>query len=128
MSDGKAEKYSYIRKVPGRGADAILAEALPQLVLKTPFPKTMYWTGKGGVRFIRPIRWIVALLDNEVIPFEIAGVPSGNESSGHRKLAKRAFPSHTKPSKKSCATNFVILSADERRKRIRAVSTKYKLR
>ena len=80
------------RKIPGRSAGEILADALPQLILKTPFPKTMYWTGKGGVRFIRPIRWIVAMLDNEVIPFEIAGVPSGNESSGHRKLGAARFP------------------------------------
>ena len=56
------------------------------------FPKTMYWTGKGGVRFIRPIRWIVALLDDQVIPFEIAGVASGNESSGHRILGAARFP------------------------------------
>ncbi len=92
LSDGKAEKYSYVRKIAGRAAGEILAEALPQLILKTPFPKTMYWTGKGGVRFIRPIRWIVALLDNQVIPFEIAGVASGNESSGHRKLGAARFP------------------------------------
>ncbi len=60
LSDGKAEKYSYVRKTAGRPASAILAEALPQLVLKTPFPKTMYWAAKS-VRFIRPIRWVVAL-------------------------------------------------------------------
>ena len=62
LSDGKAEKYSYVRKIKGRATGEILAEALPQLILKTPFPKTMYWPGKGGARFIRPIRWIVALL------------------------------------------------------------------
>jgi glycyl-tRNA synthetase beta chain len=90
LSDGKVEKFSLLRKIPGRAAVDILGEALPQLVLKTPFPKTMYWTGKGGVRFIRPIRWIVALLDDAVIPIEIAGVAAGNESSGAT-------------SKKSCA-------------------------
>jgi glycyl-tRNA synthetase beta chain len=126
LSDGKAEKYSYLRKVPGRGADAILADALPQLVLKTPFPKTMYWTGKGGVRFIRPIRWIVALLDDEVIPFEIAGVPSGNESSGHRKLGRSRFPVTYETFEEKLRDNYVLLSAVERRKRIRAVSTKYR--
>ena len=52
----------------------ILAEALPGIILKITFPKTMYWTGKGGPRFIRPIRWIVALLGDESIPFELAGV------------------------------------------------------
>ncbi len=126
LSDGKAEKYSYVRKTAGRPAGAILAEALPQLVLKTPFPKSMYWTGKGGVRFIRPIRWIVALLDNEIIPLEIAGVPAGNESSGHRKLGAARFPVTYENYEQKLRENFVILSAEERRERIRAVSTKYK--
>jgi glycyl-tRNA synthetase beta chain len=126
LSDGKAEKYSCIRKTAGRAAGAILAEALPQLVLKTPFPKTMYWTGKGGVRFIRPIRWILALLDNQVIPFEIAGIHTTNESSGHRKLGAPRFPVTYENYEQKLRENFVILSADERRERIRAVPTKYK--
>jgi glycyl-tRNA synthetase beta chain len=126
VSDGKNEKYSYLRKVTGRAAIDILADALPQLVLKTPFPKTMYWTGKGGVRFIRPIRWIVALLDDQVIPFEIAGIPAGNESSGHRKLGASRFPVTFENFEQKLRENFVILSAEERKARIRAVPTKYK--
>lgn len=126
LSDGKAEKYSCVRRIEGRAASAILAEALPPLVLKTPFPKTMYWAGKGGVRFIRPIRWIVALLDDRTIPFEIAGVRAGNESSGHRKLGAARFPVTYETFEEKLRENFVILSAEERRKRIRAVPTKYK--
>jgi glycyl-tRNA synthetase beta chain len=130
LSDGKAEKYSCVRKIAGRSAGAILAEALPQIVLKTPFPKSMYWVasnepGKGPVRFIRPIRWIVALLDDQVIPFEIAGVPSGDESSGHRKLGAARFPVTYENYEQKLRENFVILSFAERRKRIRAVPTKY---
>ena len=49
----------------------------------------MYWTGKGGPRFIRPIRWIVALLGDEIVPFELAGVRSGAVTSGHRRLGAR---------------------------------------
>jgi glycyl-tRNA synthetase beta chain len=126
LSDGKAEKYSCIRKIAGRAAAAILAESLPSLVLKTPFPKSMYWTGKSGVRFIRPIRWIVALLDNTVIPFEIAGIASGNESSGHRKLGAARFPVTYENYEQKLRENYVLLSADERRSRIQAVETKYK--
>jgi len=126
LSDGKAEKYSFVRKIAGRPASVILAEALPELVIKTPFPKSMYWTGKGGVRFIRPIRWIVALLDNQVIPLEIAGIHAGNESSGHRKLGAARFSVTYENYEQTLRENFVILSADERRKRIRAVPTKYK--
>ncbi len=125
LSDGKAEKYSCVRKTAGRPASAILADALPQLVVKTPFPKSMYWK-KGGVRFIRPIRWIVALLDNQVLPFEIAGIPAGNESAGHRKLGAARFPVTYENYEQKLRENFVILSADERRRRIRAVPTKYK--
>src|SRR5579863_1955959 len=126
LSDGKAEKYSCVRKTEGREASTILGENLPQLILKTPFPKTMYWTGKGGIRFIRPIRWIVALLGNDVIPFEIAEVWSGNESSGHRKLGAARFAVTYENYEQKLRENFVILSAEERRERIRAVPTKYK--
>jgi len=126
LSDGRVEKYSAIRRTAGRSATDILADALPQIVLKTPFPKTMYWPGKGGPRFIRPIRWIVALLDNEVVPFEIADVWSGNESSGHRKLGAARFPVTYENFEEKLHENFVILSAAERKARIRAVPLKYK--
>lgn len=126
LSDGKVEKYCCVRRTKGRATSDILADALPQLVLKTPFPKTMYWPGKGGPRFIRPIRWIVALLNDEVIPFEIAGVWSANESSGHRKLGAGRFPVTYDSYEERLRENFVIVSAAERRARIRAVPTKYK--
>jgi glycyl-tRNA synthetase beta chain len=126
LSDGKAERYSFVRKIVGQTASEILAASLPQVVLRTPFPKTMYWTGKGGVRFIRPIRWIVALLDDRVIPFEIAGVAASNESSGHRKLGAQSFPVTYGNYDRKLRENFVLLSAEERRNRIRAVPVKYK--
>ncbi len=126
LSDGKAEKYSYVRRVSGRAAMEILAEGLPNLILKTPFPKTMLWPGKGGARFVRPIRWIVALLDDQVIPFAIAGVSSGNESSGHRNLGARRFPVTFENYEIRLRENFVLVSADERRQRIRAVQVKFK--
>ena len=67
------------RRPAGRMID-VLAESLPGIILKITFPKTMYWTGKSGPRFIRPIRWIVALLGDEVVPFELAGVRSGQRN------------------------------------------------
>ncbi|HWD99897.1 MAG TPA: glycine--tRNA ligase subunit beta, partial [Bryobacteraceae bacterium] len=126
LSDGKAEKFSYLRKIQGQPALDILAGALPGLVLKTPFPKTMYWPGKGGPRFVRPIRWVVALLGEQVIPFEIAQVKSGNESSGHRKLGAARFAVNHDNYERRLRENFVLLSAGERRARIRAVPTHYK--
>jgi len=126
LSDGKAEKYSYVRKIQGQSAVNLLSAAFPPLILKTPFPKTMYWPGKNGPRFIRPIRWVVALLGDEVIPFEIAGVKSSNESSGHRKLGAGRFAVNHANYEQRLRENFVLLSADERRDKIRAVPIRYR--
>jgi len=68
-STPKGEYYVFQKKVPGRNTIDILAEALLDVILGLYFPKTMYWTGKTGPRFIRPIRWIVALLAGDIIPF-----------------------------------------------------------
>ena len=73
-STPKGDYYTFVRTVAGRATLDILAETLGGIILQIGFPKTMYWTGKGGPRFIRPIRWIVALLGDDVVPFELAGV------------------------------------------------------
>ncbi len=79
----------------------------------------MYWTGgKTGPRFIRPIRWIVALLGDQVIPFEFAGVKSGNLTRGHRILGSPSIPVTFDTYESELRKNFVILSADERRQKI----------
>jgi glycyl-tRNA synthetase beta chain len=110
--------YTYLRKTPGRRMIDVLAESLPGIILKITFPKTMYWTGKTGPRFIRPIRWIVALLGADVIPFELAGVQSGNETNGHRRLGRARVPVTIETYERTLRENFVILSADERRRKI----------
>lgn len=114
----KGEYFAYRRKIEGRKASEILAAELPGLVLRINWPKTMYWTGKGGPRFIRPIRWIVALLGTEVVPFEIAGVHSGNTSRGHRKLGKPAVKVTVKNYVERLRSHGVIVSAEERRRKI----------
>jgi len=114
----EGEYYIYLRKTPGRHTLDLLAEALPATILKISFPKTMYWTGKGGPRFIRPIRWIVALLGDQVIPFDLAGVHSGSQSSGHRRLGAASIPVTIETYEQRLRDNFVILSAAERRKQI----------
>jgi glycyl-tRNA synthetase beta chain len=80
-------EYLYIkRKVPGRPTIDLLSEIIPQLIENVPWPKSMRW-GSGAFSFVRPIHWIVALFDNKVIPFELAGVKSGNKTRGHRFMA-----------------------------------------
>jgi glycyl-tRNA synthetase beta chain len=116
----KGRRWGVTRRIPGRALRAILAESLPAAVLGIEWPKKMYWTEKNGPRFIRPIRWIVALLGDEVIPFEIAGVKSGNVTSGHRVLGAAQIPLTIENYEQKLRENFVILSADERERRIRA--------
>jgi glycyl-tRNA synthetase beta chain len=118
----EGEYYTYLRKTPGRRMIDVLADSLPGIILKITFPKTMYWTGKTGPRFIRPIRWIVALLGDEVIPFELAGVHSSDLTFGHRRggraLAGAGLQSRYATYEQTLRNNFVILSADSRRSKI----------
>ena len=117
--------YELRKTVPGRPAVDILAESLPSAILGLQWPKTMYWTGgKNGPRFIRPIRWIVALLGDEVIPFEVAGVKSGDVTRGHRKLGSSSIPITTKNYESELRKNFVILSSHERRHKIETEASK----
>jgi len=115
----KGEYYCFAERVLGRATCDVLAESLPEVILNIQWPKAMYWTAKNGSRFIRPIRWIVALLGDEVIPFEIAGVMSGNVTSGHRILGAAQIPVTIANYKSELEKNFVILSANDRAKRIR---------
>jgi glycyl-tRNA synthetase beta chain len=115
--------YELVKVVPGRLARDILAESLPQAILGIQWPRTMVWAAKAGPRFIRPIRWLVALLGGEVIPFEIAGVLTGNMTRGHRRLGAHSIPVTYDDFERELRANFVILSAAERREKIRKEAT-----
>lgn len=111
----KGEYYNFSKHVPGRTTIDVLGESLAPLITRVYFPKTMYWTGKGGPRFIRPIRWIVALLGDRVVPFELAGVRSGNVTSGHRLLGKSQIEVTIDNFAEQLHKNGVVLSAKQRR-------------
>ena len=110
--------YELVKKISGRSAAEILAESLPGAILGIQWPKTMYWTDRSGPRFIRPIRWLVALLGNQVIPIEIGGVKSGNVTRGHRILGASSIPVTIANYESELRKNFVILAAHERRHKI----------
>ncbi|MBC8165991.1 MAG: glycine--tRNA ligase subunit beta [Bryobacteraceae bacterium] len=114
----KGEYWSYNRHVEGKRTADVLAGALPSLITKITFPKAMYWTGKAGPRFIRPIRWLVALLGSEVVPFELAGVHSGNTTNGHRILGAANVAVTVDNFESQLEANGVTLSASVRRHRI----------
>jgi glycyl-tRNA synthetase len=80
----KGAQYVFVKKYDaGRPTAEVLATLLPELIAAIKFEKVMRWNN-SGVSFSRPIRWIVALFDNQVIPFEYAGVESGNITRGSR--------------------------------------------
>jgi glycyl-tRNA synthetase beta chain len=84
-------EYAFVQKYdPGQPATVVLAERLPTLIRAMTFPKTLRW-GTHQLRFGRPIRWIVAMLGDTVIEFEIDGIRSGRFSRGHRFKSPQPF-------------------------------------
>jgi len=118
QSTAKGAYYAITKRTQGISVTEVLARELPNLILKIQWPKTMVWNGKGTERFIRPIRWLVALLGNAVVPFEIGGVKSGNTTVGHRVLGKPSIPVSIQDFDQQLKANGVILSAAERRDKI----------
>lgn len=115
----KGEYVAAKRVVKGRSAMEVLAEVLPEAILEIGWPRTMYWTGTEGPRFIRPIRWIVALLGGKRIPFRLAGVDSGTHSVGHRFLGKpRVGVCGVRDYERRLRTNCVLVRPEARRKKV----------
>jgi glycyl-tRNA synthetase beta chain len=81
----RGEYLAADRTEPGRDAATVLPDLLGKLVFAPPFAKQMRW-GDGDVRYVRPVRWIVALLDGDVLPMTVAGVRADRITHGHRFL------------------------------------------
>jgi len=75
----------------GRTAAQILSTLLPRAVHDLTWPRTMTWTGLEGARFIRPVRWIVAVLDGKPLKLSAAGIPAGDVTRGHRFMGSRSI-------------------------------------
>lgn len=81
-------EYVFAQKeVKGRLTEEVLPEIIPHLIMGLSFPKPMRW-GSQEIRFARPIRWIVSLLDQKIIPVQIAGLQAERISRGHRFLGQ----------------------------------------
>ncbi|HKT48720.1 MAG TPA: glycine--tRNA ligase subunit beta [Candidatus Angelobacter sp.] len=104
----------------GRAAGEVLAELLPKEVAGIYWAKNMYWRANKPERFVRPVRWSVALLDGQVIPFEFGGVKAGKVSRGHRILGSKDV-SVSSPAQYAEAMRdaYVMASYSEREHRIR---------
>jgi glycyl-tRNA synthetase beta chain len=89
----KGEYLALRQTTQGRSAQKILPEILPATILGLSFPKSMYWMEKSGPRFVRPIRWVLAILGEgkqaETVDFEILGVKSGDFTFGHRAKSRQ---------------------------------------
>lgn len=102
-------------KTVGVKAMDIFIQILPELIHGLSFPKSMHW-GNLDDKFIRPVRWMLALLGTAVIPVEFAGVRSSNFSRGHRFLGERGvLVQHPADYIKNLEDNFVIVDQDKRR-------------
>jgi glycyl-tRNA synthetase beta chain len=114
----KGEYLAYQQPVKGRGTGELLAEFLPTALKRIQFRKPMYWTEDRFI-FIRPIRWILALLGGTPFPVEIAGITSGQVTYGHRVIGNPTFPVHT-PGEflEGLRQHSVMLDPIERKKRI----------
>ena len=105
-------------KTAGVPAKDIVTDMLPQLITGLNFPKSMHW-GDLDAKFVRPVRWLVALLDEEVIPVEFATVQSGNVTRGHRFLGADEITIKNAASYvDTLKENFVMVDQDARRELI----------
>ncbi|MBR1646487.1 MAG: glycine--tRNA ligase subunit beta [Selenomonadaceae bacterium] len=99
----------------GKSSAEIFATLLPKIICDLSFPNNMRW-GSLDFKFIRPLRWIVALFGDEIIPFEVANVKSGRTSRGHRFLSTGDFEIPTADNYvDACEKNFVIVDQNKRR-------------
>ncbi len=115
----KKDKGEYVVAIideKGVPVKEIIPDILKKIVLSMHFPKSMRW-GAGSIRFARPIRWLLALFDNEAVKFEIEGIKSNNLTKGHRFLSPAAFQIKEIPGyRKLLANNYVIVDIEERKR------------
>jgi len=129
----KGEYLAAKQAVPGKPAAQILAAILPEVMQEISWPRSMHWTGIGKARFIRPVRWIVALLDGKVVPFTFAEVHAGAHTEGHRFLGSSHIAVNgPQDYEAKLKKNFVLCRPEARAKKIeaeiRAITGKKSLR
>jgi len=121
VTNAKGEYVGATVKRLGRAAAELLGAELPKEVLAIYWAKNMYWRAGKPERFVRPLRWIVALLDSSIVPLEIAGITAGNISRGHRILHGEAPVVLAKPRDYAEAMRaaHVVVNVAERKETIR---------
>ena len=121
ITTAKGEYAAATVQRAGQTAAKVLTDSLAQEIGALSWPKTMYWRPNKPERYVRPLRWLICLLDETVVPIEYAGVAAGRASYGHRVLhGDRPVPIH-RPADYPAALEaaFVIADVSTRRLRIR---------
>ncbi|MBF0447205.1 MAG: glycine--tRNA ligase subunit beta [Magnetococcales bacterium] len=116
----KGDYLVYNIRQTGLAAKEILPQVMNEILSNFPWPKSQRW-GDGEMRFVRPINWILAILDGQVLPFStIDGLAAGNLTQGHRFLARGPFRVSDYDSyQKALKKGKVVLCSDDRKKQIR---------
>jgi glycyl-tRNA synthetase beta chain len=113
----KGIEYVYLKKeIKGQKTIELLPQ-VKEIITGMTFPKNMRW-GSHDLKYVRPIRWMVALFGEEIIPFEITGIETNRESFGHRFLGGKFSISEPKEYKSRLLDQYVIASITERREKI----------
>lgn len=125
VEDFKGEEYVFaLIKKESKPIEDIIRLNMANLIKGINFPKTMNWGGKN-IRFARPIRWIVSLLDDKVVGFELEGIPVSNKTKGHRFLGSSNIEIDQVDNYiELLRDNYVILDQNERREIIEFGSEK----
>ena len=118
VATGKGEYLGATVTRKGRSAAEILAEMLPKEVAGLYWPKNMYWRKRGEV-FVRPVRWLVAMLDEQVVPMEMFGVKAGKVSRGHRIIGEASVAISGPSAYVEAMRGAKVLGASEREHAIR---------
>ena len=112
ITTAKGEYAAATVQRAGQTAAKVLTESLPQEIGALSWPKTMYWRPNKPERYVRPLRWLVCLLDETVVPLEFAGIAAGSVSYGHRVLyGDRPVPIH-RPADYPAALEAAFVIAD----------------
>lgn len=113
IEEVKGVSYTFVEKrIEGKKTSQILKD-FTSIIESISFQQTMRW-GEYSFRFARPIRWLVALLNDEVIPFEIADVKTGNTTYGHRFLGEKITLTHPREYEQKLEEQYVIANPRKR--------------
>ncbi len=121
VTTAKGEYLAATVKHPGRSAAQILAAELPKELAGIYWAKSMYWRAGKPERFVRPVQWMLAMLDGDVVPVQWAGIDAGSVSYGHRVLHGATPVAVSAPAlyRETLRTAFVLVDVEERRHKIR---------